>query len=551
MQAQSLRNIINIRLWNEVAIRNRITPITHIILCALSYFICHDMHAANKLTLLPYLIISLSWIGRAIAFKKFPADAIPNDEVRLAYYVCAMGIGLGWGLMFVCVHHFYGLLSVHCIFLLMQLAGQCSGGVATFSASPKGFILFLFPITLTPVIDLFFFGQETSFVPAGLFVLFTIFYLYQIKISHQYLRDSITNEIITSLERDKFKGLINAVPGFVSFIDKNLIYQAINDFGKNFYQEGSIIGKSVGFLHPESEFVRFVQAFMLSSKETAISELKIQFNGELKTFVVSIKKILEPIGGAVIVSVPMDELVEARENLRVQEAKSHYTAKLVSLGEMAAGIAHEINNPLAIIQGSSDQIEKIIGRSDLEMTRLLEYNNKIQRTVGRISRIIKSLKGLARNGENDPFLPFEFQTILEPCIEISRQRFRDENVELEIVPYDTTQKIVGQEIQLSQVLMNLINNAFDAALSGQGRRWVKVELYQSEHYFDIRVQDSGNGVPREIREKIMEPFFTTKPINKGTGLGLSISKNIMEQHQGTLLLDENSPHTTFVMRIKR
>lgn len=509
------------------------------------------MHAANKLTALPYLLITVSWALRALAFKKFPPDDVPSDEARLAYYLCSMGIGLGWGLMFVCVHHFYGLLSVHSLFLLMQLAGQCSGGVATFSASPKGYIFFLFPITLTPVVDLFFFSEGEAFILGALFVFFTIFYLYQIKISHQYLKDSITNEITNALERDKFKGLINAVPGFVSFIDKNLVYQAINDFGKNFYQEGSIVGKTVGFLHPDSEFVRFVQSFMLSSKETAISELKIDFNGEPKTFVVSIKKILEPIGGAVIVSVPMDELVEARKNLRAQEAQSHYTAKLVSLGEMAAGIAHEINNPLAIIQGSSDQIEKIASRSETEVTRLLEYNNKIQKTVGRISRIIKSLKGLARNGENDPFLPFEFQHILEPCIEISRQRFRDENVELEIVPYDPSIKIVGQEIQLSQVLMNLMNNAFDAALSGPGRRWVKIELTQNEEYFDIKVQDSGNGVPREIRDKIMEPFFTTKPINKGTGLGLSISKNIMIQHQGTLLLDENSPFTTFVMRIKR
>ncbi|WPU63838.1 ATP-binding protein [Peredibacter starrii] len=551
MQAQSLRKIIKIRLWNEVAIRNRITPITHIILCVLSYFICHQMHAANKLTALPYLLITVSWALRALAFKKFPPDDVPSDEARLAYYLCSMGIGLGWGLMFVCVHHFYGLLSVHSLFLLMQLAGQCSGGVATFSASPKGYIFFLFPITLTPVIDFFFFSEGEALILGALFVFFTIFYLYQIKISHQYLKDSISNEISNALERDKFKGLINAVPGFVSFIDKNLVYQAINDFGKNFYQEGSIVGKTVGFLHPESEFVRFVQSFMLSSKETAISELKIEFNGEPKTFVVSIKKILEPIGGAVIVSVPMDELVEARKNLRAQEAQSHYTAKLVSLGEMAAGIAHEINNPLAIIQGSSDQIEKIASRSETEVTRLLEYNSKIQKTVGRISRIIKSLKGLARNGENDPFLPFEFQHILEPCIEISRQRFRDENVELEIVPYDSSIRIVGQEIQLSQVLMNLMNNAFDAALAGPNRRWVKIELTQNEEYFDIKVQDSGNGVPREIRDKIMEPFFTTKPINKGTGLGLSISKNIMIQHQGTLLLDENSPFTTFVMRIKR
>lgn len=469
----------------------------------------------------------------------------------MIFYSSAFILGVGWSLLFIFIHDHYGLYSPHSGYCLMLIAGLWAGGIATFAAAPKGYLSFLLPMTVIPITHLFITEGSNPFFKTTLVVFFSLFYIYQIRLSHFYLRKSVENEAANTLERDKLRSLINTVPGFVSFIDKDLIYRAINEFGESYYQEQSIVGKSVGFLHPESDFVKFVQNFMQSSKETSTSEIKIDFRGEPKSFIVSIKKIFDPMGGAVIVSVPMDELVEARENLRAQEAKSHYTAKLVSLGEMAAGIAHEINNPLAIIQGSSDQMEKMINRPDTEITKLLDYNSKIQKTVGRISRIIKSLKGLARNGENDPFLPFEFQNILEPCIEISRQRFRNEKIDLEILPYDTTLKIVGQEIQLSQVLMNLINNAFDAAVAGQSPRWVKIELVALNDYFEIRVQDSGLGVPKEIRDKIMEPFFTTKPINKGTGLGLSISKNIMEQNQGTLLLDDSAPHTTFVMRIKR
>jgi C4-dicarboxylate-specific signal transduction histidine kinase len=253
----------------------------------------------------------------------------------------------------------------------------------------------------------------------------------------------------------------------------------------------------------------------------------------------------------VIVSVPMDELVMARENLRIQEAKSQYSAKLASVGEMAAGIAHEINNPLAVILGSSEQIDLYVSQQTPDIQKILKSNEKIQSTVMRISKIIRSLRGLARDGEKDPLVPFEFKAILEPCMEISRQRFRDEKVEFKISNHNPLLTVTGQEVQLSQVLMNLINNAFDAAITGPEPRWVQVDILEEEINLNIKVSDSGHGIPEEIRQRIMEPFFTTKPVNKGTGLGLSISKTIVESHQGHLFLEENSPNTTFVLRLKK
>lgn len=158
---------------------------------------------------------------------------------------------------------------------------------------------------------------------------------------------------------------------------------------------------------------------------------------------------------------------------------------------------------------------------------------------------------LARNGERDPYVPFKLDAAIEPSLEISRQRLLEESIEL--IYESPTEDImcVGQEIQLSQVMMNLLSNAIDAALDGPTPRWVKLEIKNSIEFAEVRVQDSGYGIPKEIRNKIMEPFFTTKAINKGTGLGLSISKSIMEQHGGTLVLDESALNTTFVIRIRR
>lgn len=550
MASTGLKKIILTKLWTELTERNRYTAIVQLLLCLVSFVICYGMHAHSLWTLIGYLMIGLGCLSRIYLLLQMPVKDLPKRSLEIAYYLSVFCIGSGWAKIFIDIIDYYGFFSPHSFYCLMLMAGQFSGAVATFSANPKAYATYILPMSIFPSIFLYSKLNDPS-VTLTLIAFFTLFYLYQIRLSHLYIKRSIENELAQTLERDKLSSLLNAVPGFVSFIDNELRYQILNEFGKSYYNEQNILGKSVGFLHPESEFVKFVQDFMTSERETSTRELSIEFSGEMKSFVVSIKKIFEPIGGAVIVSVPMDELVSARENLRVQEAKSHYTAKLVSIGEMAAGIAHEINNPLAIIQGSSDQIEKITAKSDVDLAKLIEYNLKIQKTVGRISKIIKSLKGLARNGENDPFVPMSFPLILEPCIEITRQRFRDEKVSLEILPYNQDLTFSGQEIQLSQVLMNLINNAFDAAIENEHPRWVKIEIIESEEFADVRISDSGKGIPESIKHKIMEPFFTTKPINKGTGLGLSISKNILENHHGALLLDESAPHTTFIMRLKK
>jgi signal transduction histidine kinase len=105
-----------------------------------------------------------------------------------------------------------------------------------------------------------------------------------------------------------------------------------------------------------------------------------------------------------------------------------------------------------------------------------------------------------------------------------------------------------REVQLSQVILNLLNNAFDA-ISELPNKWVHLESRMNEGIIEIRVIDSGSGIPEELREKILQPFFTTKEVGQGTGLGLSISKGIIESHGGTLSIDIKSQNTCFVIQI--
>ena len=214
---------------------------------------------------------------------------------------------------------------------------------------------------------------------------------------------------------------------------------------------------------------------------------------------------------------------------------------------MASGIAHEINNPLAIIQGKASQMLKRIQNNEFEKEYLLKEISKIEFNTQRINKIIKGLRTFSRQGENDPIQEFTFQSLLDDVLELCSERFKYQGVELKIQG-ELDIKIFGQPTQLAQVLLNLINNAHDAVIN-LTEKWISIEVSKNSYSILIKIIDSGRGIPLEIADKIMQPFFTTKEVGVGTGLGLSISKGIIDSHRGKLYLDTNGPNTCFVIEL--
>lgn len=139
-------------------------------------------------------------------------------------------------------------------------------------------------------------------------------------------------------------------------------------------------------------------------------------------------------------------------------------------------------------------------------------------------------------------LSFIFQTIQNLMTETLKKK----GIQFILIPYDDV-SIVCKASQISQVLMNLINNSIDA-LTAMNEKWIKVTIIDEEKFLIIRIIDSGKGID-EIADKIMDPFFTTKPTGKGTGLGLSISKTMMKDQGGDLLYIPKQDNTTFELRI--
>jgi C4-dicarboxylate-specific signal transduction histidine kinase len=244
--------------------------------------------------------------------------------------------------------------------------------------------------------------------------------------------------------------------------------------------------------------------------------------------------------------------LEQEERQRAEEAavqaraNAELNMKLAALGEMAGGIAHEINNPLAVIDARARALGRAAGAAEIG-----EHAASIQTMVQRISRIIRGLLAFARDGGGEePMVRESLADVLEETIGLCAERFKAHGVELRFVSAGVSCEVLCRRVQVSQMVLNLLNNAHDAVL-GAPQAWVELVLEAREAHCRILVRDGGPGVPGPIRESIMQPFFTTKNVGQGTGLGLSIALGLAKDHGWVLRYDADAPVTTFVIEAPR
>jgi PAS domain S-box-containing protein len=242
------------------------------------------------------------------------------------------------------------------------------------------------------------------------------------------------------------------------------------------------------------------------------------------------------------------EKVIAHKKLEQERAKTIANSKMASLGEMASGIAHEINNPLTIILNRANQLKTRIQETDLNKEWAVGELVKIEGTVERIAKIIRGLRAFSRNADNDPMISCEFNSILDETLELCREKFKRFGITFSIRGFQNTLILRCRPSQISQVLLNLFNNSFDSIVNSQNP-WVELEVTVEKSSVKLRVTDSGHGIPVHIADRMMDPFFSTKEVGRGTGLGLSISKGIIEEHCGRLWYDREHPFTSFMIEL--
>jgi len=244
------------------------------------------------------------------------------------------------------------------------------------------------------------------------------------------------------------------------------------------------------------------------------------------------------------------QIKSAMDEVEQQKAMAVQANKLAAIGELAASVAHEINNPLSVIQSRAELMKKM--RSDVSENQRFNFDKNteaLEKMTIRINKIVKSLLGFSRSGAGEDFSIVRIQEIMSDMQMLSFEKARKKNIQIEIDCPDI--ELQCRPIQLSQVLTNLINNSIDA-IEHTENPWIKIKCYLSDSssisYFNLVVSDSGHGIDKEVQKKLMQPFFTTKARGKGVGIGLNISKNIIREHGGQLALDDQSINTTFHLR---
>jgi len=240
------------------------------------------------------------------------------------------------------------------------------------------------------------------------------------------------------------------------------------------------------------------------------------------------------------------ELHGRDQALKEAQARLIQSEKMAAFGQLGAGIAHEVKNPLAGIQGMIQLTSRSLSADDplLETFAILEKETKRCRTI------IDNLLKFARQENLEPE-PIALEKVVADTKAILHHELSLHNITLETAIPPDMPLIHGSANQIQQVLMNLILNA-EQAMESRGHGTVEIKAAIQDHGFiELSVQDDGPGIPRAVQARIFEPFFTTKPAGKGTGLGLAVTFGIMQAHKGAIRVEsEEGRGTAFILRFQ-
>ncbi|WP_438004495.1 chemotaxis protein CheB [Sorangium sp. So ce321] len=371
----------------------------------------------------------------------------------------------------------------------------------------------------------------------------------------------ITERVLQEQQLKVFKKVVSASNAGLAILESHEGLYRVT-FASNEFADK--IGKGAPELHelPLDELLEIVLRGVESSRRAELSEAARQ--KPLASFTINLA---EKAGGElwielmtatitfgdeeasylILLIFDVTERVKTQRLILSQQEELSRFSKLASLGEVAAGISHEINTPLNVITTKTDLLKRLAERGQLEKERLARVATDIDGMVENITNVISGLKSITRM-ESEKLRPHNVQELIREAVRVSGFRLQQASVHLSFDLPREELVIDCYPVQIVQILINLINNAVDA-ISALRERWIRIEARSSDGKVHVRVIDSGKGIDPAIAEKIMTPFFTTKKEEHGTGLGLSLSRNIAQHHRGDLRLAMEEKNTCFELEL--
>lgn len=362
------------------------------------------------------------------------------------------------------------------------------------------------------------------------------------------------------LEQDNLdlKQIIDNSPSCVKLVNKAGKLCDMNRVGLDIIDsedlETVFMADVYDLVHPDHRqaFIEFNQ-FICNGGEGSLIFKIITLKGVTKTMeTFAVPHTLEngEIGHLAITNDISDRINREKElyqkNLELEEAK-----RLSVVGEFTAGIAHEINNPLAVISAKTQLLDLELNRIEILDSSVNERMRNsldiINETVEHVSDLIKNLKTFSGKVDLENMELVALSKPLDMVFKIIKKRCANEGISLS-TQADSKLKVYCNSAGLAQALLNLIINAIDAN-ENKKNKWIKIATEESQGKIKILITDSGSGIPPEIAQNMTQPFFTTKQPGKGTGLGLGISLKLIHKMNGNLYYNPKAVNTQFVIEL--
>lgn len=424
------------------------------------------------------------------------------------------------------------------------VAGLIASGAYSVSISKRDFLIFQMSMLSTVIIGFNLNSSSLAYRVAG--TLITLLFFVFLVVQRKNQSNAWHEKVLHNYELQK---IIDTIPGGISVM-RDGVYIHANEYLKNHILKKdiseSLIGVRFGELTSEdSTFIQTIGRFAESRQSEIKFETPILVDDQNRYHLVVAHNIFRQNSvDTVVATIDIQDLKTREIENNINLAKLEHSSKMAALGEMSSGLAHEINNPLAIISGRIQVLKKQATTSNLDMESFSKSVDVIEKTTFRIAKIVKGLKTFARDADNDDFSQGRMSDLIDDTLSFCEARFKNHGV---VLKYDA-EAIKGYLIecrltQLSQVLLNALNNSYDA-ISILEEKWIELSILKENQKYIFRITDSGRGIPVEVRNKLMQPFFTTKEVGKGTGLGLSLSKSIVDAHSGRIYFNFDHPTNT-------